>query len=43
MTDKEFEQWEKEYKDTSMDIKTLLKFAVLIILLGAMFAIILSV
>jgi len=42
MTDKELQEWEEEAKEADKDIKTLLKFAVLIGLLVAMVAIILS-
>ena len=29
MTDKEFEEWEREYKDTSMSIKKIVKIIVI--------------
>ena len=42
MTDKELKEWEEEAKEADKDIKSLLKFGVLIGLLVAMIAIILS-
>lgn len=42
MTDKELQEWEEEAKEADKDIKTLLKFVVLIGLLVAMVVIILS-
>ena len=42
MTDKELQEWEEESKEADKDIKALLKFVVLIGLLAAMIAIILS-
>jgi hypothetical protein len=42
MTDKELQEWEEEAKEADKDIKSLLKFGILIGLLVAMVAIILS-
>ena len=42
MTDKELQEWEEEAKEADKDIKTLIKFVVLITLLASMFIIILS-